>query len=62
MRNGHHITKTLDLKPPYSGKVAAKEFSPEYKVSEFQKFDGRKRTRESMSPGFSIIWDDMYVT
>lgn len=34
--------KNLDLKPSYSDKVAEKDFSTKYKVSKFQKFDGRK--------------------
>lgn len=32
----------LDMKPPYSDKVAAKQFPPEYKVPNFQTFDGQK--------------------
>lgn len=42
--------KALDLKPPYPEKVLEKDFSAEYKVSKFQKFDGRKgNTKEHVS-------------
>lgn len=38
--------KTLHLKPPYPEKVAEKDFSAEYKVPKFQKFDGHKGNRK----------------
>lgn len=42
--------KSLDLKPPYSDKVAENDFPTEYKVTKFQKFDGRKaNTKEHIA-------------